>query len=675
MKKLADIRIGRKLALGFGGGICVLAGMVGLANWALSNSNAAAEKAQHYAFKLNLATKISAVLSDLALHMTHLAVSNNSHDTQQVLALRKEYMDALEYLKNNSTTDEDRRLLSNIEQVVVPWREVNNRIMQAAGTRQNVNAVKVADESVTRFEAVKSALATYAKYRQERLDLFRNAQEKDVQRMKLVLIACGCVSLCATVLMIVLLTRSITRPLEYAVTRLKEVASGEVSIDVPKEYMERGDEIGLLSKAMQQMAVSLRETVKDITESIHVLSSSSVALSDNSRRMSRDSRETSEKAHTVAAAAEQMTSNVTSVAASMEQTATNLSNVSANTERMTGTIGEIAASSEKARRITDEATRQAVDITVQMNQLGQAACEIGKVTETITEISSQTNLLALNATIEAARAGSAGKGFAVVANEIKELARQTAEATEDIKARIEGVQTSASGGIAEIEKISKVISDVNQIVSAIALAIDEQASATKEIARNIGEASGGVKDVNVRVAEASQATREIAMEIVVVDQAAGEMAQGSDQVRASVSDLSKVTEHLQSSMARFHVAKASQQTLQDAVSAHSAWNSRLRAAIESGKLDMPVGKIQVDDQCQFGKWLHGAQLSPAEKATAHYRSVKELHRQFHEEAAKVAQFAISHQKLAAEKEMGPAGEYTRISSALIDAMKKWSAAV
>ena len=193
----------------------------------------------------------------------------------------------------------------------------------------------------------------------------------------------------------------------------------------------------------------------------------------NSTQMSDGSHRVSGNAHAVAAVVEQMTANVQSVASGMEQTSTSLASVASATEQMTSTIGEIAGNSEKARRITEEATRQTARIAEQMNQLGAAAQLIGKVTETITEISSQTNLLALNATIEAARAGSAGKGFAVVANEIKELARQTAAATEDIKSRIAGVQSSASGGIAEIGKVSQIIHDVSDSVSSTAAAIEE----------------------------------------------------------------------------------------------------------------------------------------------------------------------------------------------------------
>jgi len=214
-------------------------------------------------------------------------------------------------------------------------------------------------------------------------------------------------------------------------------------------------------------------------------------------------------------------------------------------------IGEIAQNSEKARRITAEATRQAARITEQIDQLGVAAREIGKVTETITEISSQTNLLALNATIEAARAGSAGKGFAVVATEIKALAQQTAAATQDIKARIAGVQSATAGGITEIGKVSQIILDVSAIVASIAAAIEEQATATKDIARNIAEASVGVMDANSRVAETSHVSREIAKDIVSVDQSAQEMASGSDHVRTSASELSNVAESLRATVGRF----------------------------------------------------------------------------------------------------------------------------
>jgi len=318
----------------------------------------------------------------------------------------------------------------------------------------------------------------------------------------------------------IVLARNIATPLAATVAHLGQIAQGDLSKDEVPEFQTRGDEIGILARAMQTMVVALRKIIHEVSTGIQSLSSSSMELMANSKEMSSGSRDASEmssgsrdasdRAHSVSAAAEEMSSNITSVAASMEQATANLAHVASATEQMTSTIGEIARNSEKARNFTDAATRQAARITEQIDQLGLTAREIGKETETITEISAQTNLLVLNATIEAARAGSAGKGFAVVATEIKALAQQTAAATEDIKGRISAVQAATAGGIGEIEKVSEVIREVSAIVASIATAIDQQSTATKDIARNIAEASLGVTEANTRVAETSLVSRSIA---------------------------------------------------------------------------------------------------------------------------------------------------------------------
>ena len=389
-------------------------------------------------------------------------------------------------------------------------------------------------------------------------------------RYRLTLVLGTCVSLAIAWIVLLLSIRGVTRPLAYTIAHVNIVAGGDLSSELPDAYLSRRDEIGTLARAMQTMSRSLRGLLQEMTCSIQVVSSSSTELSANSGQMSDGAREASGTAHSVAAAAEQMSSNVVSVAAGMEQTSVNLASVASATEQMTSTIGEIAKNSEKARRITEDASRQATRISEQMNALGQAAREIGKVTETITEISSQTNLLALNATIEAARAGSAGKGFAVVANEIKELAQQTAAATEDIKARIAGVQSSSAGGIAEIGRISQVIQEVCEIVSSIAAAIEEQATATKNIALNVGEASAGVRDANLRVSESAQVTQAIAKDIASVDHAASQMADGSDQVRVSAVELSQVAEQLQATVSRFRVSNGTSALRESAVAAYSS---------------------------------------------------------------------------------------------------------
>jgi methyl-accepting chemotaxis protein len=348
----------------------------------------------------------------------------------------------------------------------------------------------------------------------------------------------------------VLVARQITKPLLKAVEALGQVAQGDLTVELPS----RGnDEVAQLAVALNRTTATLRETLSAIREHSLTLTESSNSLTTSSSQSADAVRSASAKAAAVSGAAEEMSANAVSVAAGMEQASTNLSAVASAAEEMTSTVGEIAANSEKARVITADATQQANQASVSMRDLEKAAHAIGKVTETITIISDQTKLLALNATIEAARAGAAGKGFAVVAHEIKELARQTAEATDDIKTKVNDIQSSTGTSLTELGRISQVIDQVSQIVNTIASAIEQQSTATKDIARNVAEAAAGVKDANQRVAQISGASRSVAGDIATVNQAAGEMASGSEQVSHSASQLSNLAEELNTLVAQFKI--------------------------------------------------------------------------------------------------------------------------
>jgi methyl-accepting chemotaxis protein len=348
-------------------------------------------------------------------------------------------------------------------------------------------------------------------------------------------------------------TRSITRPIKDCVALTGSLAQGDFSVEVSDQSRRRTDELGELAAAYHTMIGNTRTLLRDVSGGVQTLADSATSLSTASGQTAQSVKSMSEKTSTVAAAAEEASANTTSVAASIEQAATNLSSVASATEEMSATVGEIASNSEKARTISEQATAEAQTITALMQQLGQAAQEIGKVTETITDISSQTNLLALNATIEAARAGAAGKGFAVVANEIKELARQTAAATEDIKAKIAGVQTSTGGAIADIEKIAGVIKEVSAIVSSIAASIEEQAVVTKDVAGNISQASAGVRDSNERIAQTAEVSKSIARDMTGINSAVSDIRQGGDQLQASTTELSELAEQLKATTSQFRV--------------------------------------------------------------------------------------------------------------------------
>ena len=342
----------------------------------------------------------------------------------------------------------------------------------------------------------------------------------------------------------VIFSKSITAPLTAGVEFANRIASKDLSIELDRKYINRKDEIGALAEALSEMQDSLKGMMGEMNTGMSTLSAASTELLSISEDMAKGATVTTEKAGTVAAASEELNANSASVAAGMEQSSTNLDSVASATEEMTATITQIAQNTESARSITETAVKESKQVTVLMDVLGESALEIGKVTETIASISDQTNLLALNATIEAARAGAAGKGFAVVASEIKDLAKQTADATEDIKNKIEGIQTSTNNSIVDIKKIAEIIQNVNDYVTTIASAVEEQSITTKDISDNMGQASAAVQDAAERTAQNSTVSQDIAKEIAGVSSSSEEMSAAGSQVSGSAKELSALSERL-----------------------------------------------------------------------------------------------------------------------------------
>jgi methyl-accepting chemotaxis protein len=345
---------------------------------------------------------------------------------------------------------------------------------------------------------------------------------------------------------------SIVRPIQGTVTMLKDIAEGEGDLTKRLEITSR-DEIGDMGHWFNVFMEKLQGVIKDVAQNTGTLNEASGNLSTIATQLSQSAESMSGRSNGVASAAGEMSANMTNVAATSEQAATNINMVASATEEMTSTVREIAQNSEKARIITESAVTQTNEASTEVGELGRAAKEISKVTEVITDISEQINLLALNATIEAARAGEAGRGFAVVANEIKELAKQTAEATQEIKSRINGVQGSTTTTVNQISQITAVINQVNEIVGTIATAVEEQAATSQEIANNISQASMGIQDVNNNVAQSSSVAGSISGDIAEVNQSVQEVTNSSGQVNMNVEDLSKMAENLQALVGRFRV--------------------------------------------------------------------------------------------------------------------------
>ena len=338
-------------------------------------------------------------------------------------------------------------------------------------------------------------------------------------------------------------TNAIIRPVNKAVAGLKDIAQGEGDLTMRLAVTSR-DEVGELAQWFNTFIEKLQRIIGRISENAGQVDLSIKELAGIAADLSNNATDTSSRANNVAAAAEEMSTNLNSVAAAMEQSTTNTTMVASAAEQMTATINQIAQYADQARDISQKAVQQASSTSGKMAELGQAAQAITKVTEAITEISEQTNLLALNATIEAARAGDAGKGFAVVANEIKELAKQTAAATMDIKNQIEGVQGTTRSTVEEIKQITAIINSVNEIVATISTAVGEQSAATGEIADNIAQASQGLGEVNENVSQTSLVAGTITKDIAGVNSASNEISNSSRQVKGSADKLQQLTNEL-----------------------------------------------------------------------------------------------------------------------------------
>ncbi len=331
---------------------------------------------------------------------------------------------------------------------------------------------------------------------------------------------------------------------------LKKIADGDLTVAINKDARP-----GSMLAALCEVKEGLTSIAGDIYGGVESLALSSTELSTISERLGDASGNATGKSNTVAAAAEEMSVNMNSVSAASETTATNVNVVVTAVEEMTSTVDEIARNTEKTSSISSVAVGKARQALTKIDKLGHAAQEVGKVTSVINEISEQTNLLALNATIEAARAGEAGKGFAVVANEIKDLARQTADATQDIRRIIEEIQGSTGETVEEIREVTKVIEEVSELVTTVAAAIEEQSANTREITDSVAQASQGIAEINENIAQSSMVAGEISSDIAEVNVLAGDLSENSTQVNNSADDLGKLGERLKSIVSRFKLDK------------------------------------------------------------------------------------------------------------------------
>jgi methyl-accepting chemotaxis protein len=445
-------------------------------------------------------------------------------------------------------------------------------------------------------------------------------------------------------LLYLFVTRWISRPLREAVTCFGAFANGDLTqhLDVHSD-----DEVGQVCRGANQLMDSLRTMIASLRNSAGELVQSSMGLCQTSIVLAGGADETTSRTSTVASAAEEMSINMSNMAASSDQMTDNVKTVALAVDEMTSSISEIAKNAEQASSVAGNAAELAYTSNSSISQLGAAADEIGKVIETIQDIAEQTNLLALNATIEAARAGEAGKGFAVVATEVKDLAKQTADATEDIRQRIEGIQNSTGEAVTSIGQISEVIQKVNDVSKTIASAVEEQSITTKEIAASITQTSSAAGVVSNGVAESAAASQEITQSIAGVEQAARRTAEIASETQLAGGKLSKWANQLLSLVKEFKLGEEAFSAA-SIKAAHALWKQRL-ADLVAGQSNAQELNVSDHHSCALGQWYDG----PANDLYRHleaFREVGSCHEEIHRAAAEIAHLCHTNQHDKARQE-------------------------
>lgn len=437
-----------------------------------------------------------AALPNLARRLSDLQI--------RVIPMNEDPMNAVEItlLSRRATEDDLGRAEKNVDTALAEDEKFHGKLESMTELRAAITSLKHVVEgslkAVTKGDAdVEAQLAdaidrtcATQKLVSEQLELLLNKRIATFKYQKTLGTTLTIASLFLAIVLVIFIGISIVRPIAKSRLRLELLAGGDLI--TPVEVVGQG-ELREMTESLKIAVDSMRQVVNPMRAGANDLSVAAEKQRKTSHELTSNAEETSTQAQVVSAAAEQVSANVRSVAAAAEE--------------MDATIREIASQAHQAARVAADAVTLAQSTGGLVSKLGESGSRIGGVVKLITSIAEQTNLLALNATIEAARAGEVGKGFAVVANEVKELAKETARATEDISGKIHAIQQDTTQAVQAITEIQSTIKRINEIQSAIASAVEEQSATTREIGRNVTEAARGTEDIASNITGVADAAR------------------------------------------------------------------------------------------------------------------------------------------------------------------------
>ncbi|MFC7534166.1 methyl-accepting chemotaxis protein [Actinoplanes sp. GCM10030250] len=526
LSPVKDLRVAAKLFLSFAV-VCALAVIIGVVG--VLQVRAANDRMKElYASNLKAIDylgKTSNAVTSLRFQLANMMLTPDRAGRDAAQA-KIDAVDAdldTQFANYKSTGTEGRETqIAAFEEAVAGYRQIRDEQMIPLALANNVaRFIEVrAGEAQPFIDATDGALEELI--RMEDAFAVKTQQESDEAASGAAITIGGIVvaALILSAIIVVLISRAVARPLGRAVTVLERVAGGELVGRLP---VDTADEVGRMGGALNTALERISGAMRDIGGNVDTLASSSEELAAVAALVNESADRSSAQAQAASSATEQISMNITTIAAGSDE--------------IGASIGEIARSTSSAAEVASSAVTASAKAGEILNKLGASSTEIGAVVKLITTIAEQTNLLALNATIEAARAGELGKGFAVVAGEVKELAQQTARATEDISTRVLTIQGDSEAAVVAIEDISKIIEQINATQSAIAAAVEQQTATTTEMSRNVNEVAAGSSQISESVS--------------AVAAAAGETTSAAANTAQTSHDLARIASALQGSLARF----------------------------------------------------------------------------------------------------------------------------
>ncbi|MGA1986109.1 MAG: methyl-accepting chemotaxis protein [Candidatus Sulfotelmatobacter sp.] len=431
-------------------------------------------------------------------------------------------LDQLDELSTRWSTPANLDRLADIHRLIPAYQKIQAEIVQGTsnGTPKAALAAgaEMEEKTLVVNDQIKKALGEMGDSAVLLLQQNQASLDAESRGLRINSIVLALVALAVGTFLAAFMSRRISRATQCVLAQTEAIAGGDLTRDDLEVVSE--DELGDLTKAINRMHTNLK----------HII----LAIADNAQQVAMASSQMSATSHRITANSEQTSTQANAVSQATQLVSQNLQSVSTGAGEMSTTIQDIASNAHAAAAVASNAVATAQAANVAVGKLGQSSAEIGEVIKVITSIAQQTNLLALNATIEAARAGEAGKGFAVVANEVKELAKQTSKATEDISRKITAIQTDTKGAVGAIGSISDVIRQVSDISGTIATAVEEQSATTNEMTRNVGDAAKGSEEITRNIEGVAQAARGTSTGAQELQKSGNELAEMAAQLRTLV---------------------------------------------------------------------------------------------------------------------------------------------